>query len=91
MFQTEYSFMTRDPEHNGVLKACEELGIGFVPWGPVGMGYLTGKIDARSKLDPIVFTPGEAAAIITALVGIGPYTSPAAGRALNKLIRSLTS
>ncbi len=50
--QTEYSVMNRDPEHNGVLLACEELGIGFVPWGPVGMGYLTGKIDVRTKLDP---------------------------------------
>jgi aryl-alcohol dehydrogenase-like predicted oxidoreductase len=50
--QTEYSFMNRDPEQNGVLKACEELGIGFVPWGPVGMGYLTGKIDAHTKFDP---------------------------------------
>ena len=50
--QTEYSLMKRDPERNGVLKTCEELGIGFVPWGPVGMGYLTGKMDARTKLDP---------------------------------------
>ncbi|HSV79538.1 MAG TPA: aldo/keto reductase [Ramlibacter sp.] len=50
--QTEYSVMNRDPERNGVLQACEELGIGFVPWGPVGMGYLTGKMDARTKLDP---------------------------------------
>jgi len=50
--QTEYSLMERDPEHNGVLAVCEELGIGFVPWGPLGMGYLTGKIDARTKLDP---------------------------------------
>lgn len=50
--QTEYSFLERDPEHNGVLQACEELGIGFVPWGPVGMGYLTGRLDARTKLDP---------------------------------------
>jgi aryl-alcohol dehydrogenase-like predicted oxidoreductase len=50
--QTEYSFMERDPERNGVLATCEELGIGFVPWGPVGMGYLSGKIDARTKLDP---------------------------------------
>jgi len=50
--QSEYSLMTRDPEQNGVLKTCEELGIGFVPWGPVGMGYLTGKIDARTKFDP---------------------------------------
>jgi aryl-alcohol dehydrogenase-like predicted oxidoreductase len=50
--QTEYSLMERDPEQNGVLKTCEELGIGFVPWGPVGMGYLTGKMDAHTKLDP---------------------------------------
>jgi aryl-alcohol dehydrogenase-like predicted oxidoreductase len=50
--QTEYSLMERDPEKNGVLATCEELGIGFVPWGPVGMGYLTGKVDARTKLDP---------------------------------------
>jgi aryl-alcohol dehydrogenase-like predicted oxidoreductase len=50
--QTEYSIMERDVEHNGVLAVCEELGIGFVPWGPVGMGYLTGKIDANTKLDP---------------------------------------
>jgi aryl-alcohol dehydrogenase-like predicted oxidoreductase len=50
--QSEYSLMTRDPEQNGVLKACEELSIGFVPWGPVGLGYLTGKINARTKFDP---------------------------------------
>jgi aryl-alcohol dehydrogenase-like predicted oxidoreductase len=50
--QTEYSLMERDPEQNGVLNACEELGIGFVPWGPLGMGYLPGKMDARSKFDP---------------------------------------
>jgi len=50
--QTEYSLMQRDPEKNGVLATCEELGIGFVPWGPVGQGYLSGKIDARTKFDP---------------------------------------
>src|SRR5688572_24294253 len=50
--QTEYSLMERDPEKNGVLKVCEELGIGFVPWSPIGMGYLTGKIDVRTTLDP---------------------------------------
>jgi aryl-alcohol dehydrogenase-like predicted oxidoreductase len=50
--QTEYSLMQRDPEKNGVLATCDELGIGFVPWGPVGQGFLTGKIDARTKLDP---------------------------------------
>lgn len=49
--QTEYSFMERSPEHNGVLAICEELGIGFVPWGPVGMGYLTGKLNAETKFD----------------------------------------
>ena len=50
--QTEYSFMERDPERNGVLATCEELGIGFVPWAPVGMGYLTGKMDAHARFDP---------------------------------------
>jgi aryl-alcohol dehydrogenase-like predicted oxidoreductase len=49
--QTEYSFMERDPEKNGVLQACEDLGIGFVPWGPLGMGYLTGKIDMNTTFD----------------------------------------
>jgi aryl-alcohol dehydrogenase-like predicted oxidoreductase len=50
--QSEYSLMERSPEKNGVLETCEELGIGFVPWGPLGMGYLTGTIDARTKFDP---------------------------------------
>ncbi|KPZ14614.1 hypothetical protein ALO40_02709 [Pseudomonas syringae pv. viburni] len=50
--QTEYSFFHRDPEHNGVLAACEELGIGFVPWAPLGEGYLTGKMDGNTRFDP---------------------------------------
>jgi aryl-alcohol dehydrogenase-like predicted oxidoreductase len=50
--QTEYSLMERSPEHNGVLQACEELGIGFVPWGPVGQGFLTAKIDGNMTFDP---------------------------------------
>lgn len=50
--QTEYSLMNRDPERNGVLATCEELGIGFVPWGPIGMGYLTQKLNADTRLDP---------------------------------------
>jgi aryl-alcohol dehydrogenase-like predicted oxidoreductase len=49
--QSEYSFMERSPAKNGVLEVCEELGIGFVPWGPVGMGYLSGKITPNTKLD----------------------------------------
>ncbi len=40
--QNEYAYWTRDPEIE-VLAACEALGIGFVPWSPLGMGYLTGK------------------------------------------------
>ncbi len=50
--QTEYSIMERSPEHNGVLDACEQLGIGFVPWGPLGQGYLTGKLKAEAVFDP---------------------------------------
>lgn len=49
--QTEYSLMNREPEHNGVLDICEELGIGFVPWGPLGLGYLTGTLNANTKFD----------------------------------------
>jgi aryl-alcohol dehydrogenase-like predicted oxidoreductase len=50
--QTEYSLMNRDPEENGLLDTCEELGIGFVPWGPMGMGYLTQNLDAKTTFDP---------------------------------------
>lgn len=45
--QNEYSFWTRDPEIE-VVAACEELGIGLVPWGPLGKGYLTGTITPRT-------------------------------------------
>ena len=50
--ETEYSFMQRDPEHNGVLQSCEELGIGFVPCVPGGQGFLTAKIDRSATFDP---------------------------------------
>ncbi len=50
--QTEYSLINRDPEENGLLDTCEELGIGFVPWGPIGMGYLTQNLGAQTKFDP---------------------------------------
>jgi len=49
--QTEYSLWTRDPETNGILQAAEELGIGFVPWSPLGQGYLTGKVSESSAFD----------------------------------------
>lgn len=48
--QNQYSIWTREPEKE-VLPICEELGIGFVPWGPLGTGFLTGTIDANSKFD----------------------------------------
>lgn len=49
--QNEYSFWTRDPEQE-VLPACEELGIGFVPWSPLGQGFLTGDITPRTVFHP---------------------------------------
>jgi aryl-alcohol dehydrogenase-like predicted oxidoreductase len=49
--QSEYSLWTRNVELNGVLRICEELGIGFVPWSPVGAGFLTGTIDTKTKFD----------------------------------------
>ena len=48
--QSEYSLWTRDPEPE-VLPTCEELGIGFVPWSPLGQGFLTGKIDEATQFD----------------------------------------
>lgn len=42
--QSEYSLWTRDPEENGVLAACRELGIGLVPYSPLGRGFLSGQI-----------------------------------------------
>jgi aryl-alcohol dehydrogenase-like predicted oxidoreductase len=48
--QSEYSLWTRDPEPE-VLPVCEELGIGFVPWSPLGAGFLTGALDATTKLE----------------------------------------
>jgi aryl-alcohol dehydrogenase-like predicted oxidoreductase len=46
--QNEYSMLWRGPEEV-VLPLCEELGIGFVPWSPLGVGFLTGAIDARTR------------------------------------------
>jgi aryl-alcohol dehydrogenase-like predicted oxidoreductase len=47
--QSEYSLWTRDVKRNGVLATCEELGIGFVPFSPLGAGFLTGKIDPSTS------------------------------------------
>ena len=50
--QTEYSLWTRDVEDNGVLATCRELGIGFVPYSPLGRGMLTGQIRHFEDLAP---------------------------------------
>ena len=49
--QTEYSLWTRDPEAE-LLPLTQELGIGFVPYSPLGRGFLTGQIRSRADLDP---------------------------------------
>ncbi len=51
--QNEYSMLWRGPEKE-VIPLCEELGIGFVPWSPLGVGFLTGAIDANTG-----FAPGD--------------------------------
>lgn len=48
--QSEYSLWTRDPEQNGVLDTCRELGIGFVPFSPLGRGALTGALKTLDGL-----------------------------------------
>ena len=50
VIQNEYSMLYRGPEAQ-VLPLCEELGIGFVPWSPLGMGFLAGRIDATSRFE----------------------------------------
>jgi aryl-alcohol dehydrogenase-like predicted oxidoreductase len=51
--QNEYSMLWRGPEEV-VIPICQELGIGFVPWSPLGVGFLTGAIDANTR-----FAPGD--------------------------------
>ena len=48
--QSEYSLWWREPEHD-VLPTCGELGIGFVPFSPLGAGFLTGKIDENTRFE----------------------------------------
>ena len=56
--QNEYSLWTRDVE-KGTLAVCEELGIGFVPWCPLGYGFLAGAINENSR-----FIQGDFRAIL---------------------------
>ena len=48
--QNEYSLWWRAPETNGILRACDELGVGFVPYSPLGKGFLTGAMNKHTKL-----------------------------------------
>ncbi|HSN12615.1 MAG TPA: aldo/keto reductase [Propionibacteriaceae bacterium] len=50
--QTEWSLWTRDPEENGVLETVRELGIGFVPYSPLGRGFLSGQIRSIDDMEP---------------------------------------
>lgn len=76
--QNQYSLWAREPEVS-VLSTCEDLGIGFVPWGPIGTGFLTGKITADTKFDSA-----------TDLRAIFPRFTPEAIKANMPLIELLT-
>ncbi|PLQ01847.1 aldo/keto reductase [Cupriavidus pauculus] len=50
--QSEYSLWTRDVDENGILATCQRLGIGFVPYSPLGRGFLTGAIRTPDDFEP---------------------------------------
>jgi aryl-alcohol dehydrogenase-like predicted oxidoreductase len=74
--ESEYSLWWREPEAE-VLPACEELGIGFVPFSPLGKGFLTGKIDENTSFDKDDFR------------NIVPRFSPEARKANQELVERL--
>ena len=76
--QSEYSLWWREPEKE-VLPTCEELGIGFVPFSPLGKGFLTGKIDEKTS-----FAQGDFRNIV-------PRFSPEARKANQGLVDRLGS
>jgi aryl-alcohol dehydrogenase-like predicted oxidoreductase len=76
--QSEYSLWWREPETE-VLPTCEELGIGFVPFSPLGKGFLTGKIDEKTSFDKDDFR------------NIVPRFSPEARKANQALVDRLGS
>jgi aryl-alcohol dehydrogenase-like predicted oxidoreductase len=76
--QSEYSLWWREPEAE-VLPALEELGIGFVPFSPLGKGFLTGKIDADTKFDSTDFR------------NVVPRFTPEARKANQALVDSLSA
>ncbi len=72
--QSEYSMWWREPEDE-ILPVLEELGIGFVPFSPLGKGFLTGKIDESTTFDKKRFPQYR-----SALFGGSPQSEPGAGR-----------
>jgi aryl-alcohol dehydrogenase-like predicted oxidoreductase len=76
--ESEYSLWWREPEAE-VLPTCEELGIGFVPFSPLGKGFLTGKIDEKTSFDKDDFR------------NIVPRFSPEARKANQVLVDRLAS
>ena len=78
VLQSEYSLWWREPEAE-VLPVCEELGIGFVPFSPLGKGFLTGKIDENTSFDKDDFR------------NIVPRFSPEARKANQALVDRLGS
>lgn len=57
--QSEYSLWTRDPEQQGTLEACRRFGIGFVPYSPLGRGFLTGAIRSPEDFAPDDYRRGS--------------------------------
>jgi aryl-alcohol dehydrogenase-like predicted oxidoreductase len=55
--QSEYSLWTRDPEENGVLETCRDLGIGFIAYSPLGRGFLTGAFKSTEEFGDDDFRP----------------------------------
>ena len=76
--QSEYSLWTREPEQE-ILPVLEELGIGFVPYSPLGRGFLTGKMDENTKFDSSDFRQGL------------PRFTPEARKANQALVELLTT
>jgi aryl-alcohol dehydrogenase-like predicted oxidoreductase len=76
--QSEYSLWWRRPEEE-VLAACEELGIGFVPYSPLGKGFLTGAIDENTKFDGADFR------------NVVPRFAPEARRANQTLVERISA
>ena len=83
--QTEYSLIERSPERNGVLQACEELGIGFVPWGPLGQGFLPGTTERECTVH--LRPEDRSASDVPALLPHGHEEQPADHRVSDEVRR----